>query len=276
VCTPYTQFEDNCNNIPNCNPEIAVATITMGSAPVHVGTLTGVALYTAVSEALELLCPSVTQTTTSTQCTATGQIPIGNIPYVSPDHSLEYGSLVVQVPTSGYNIISLRNAMIASISLSIQASATGSNCFKQTYEVMELKRRDGLLGWIDNVPRYSPSLLGLSDHGHLNSRDNDGKLSTHDETITLCNAAYFHSADYSDPFWRLAAEPGPSDFIEALFTFNFSNSGNFFCEFLDMLSDALTLVAPEYAVADVEAEEAIDSLCCLADGGCQLQPGNLF
>lgn len=40
-----------------------------------------------------------------------------------------------------------------------------------------------------------------------------------------------------------------------------------------MLVDGLTLLAPEFTVQDVELEEGIDTLYCLADGGCQLGQG---
>jgi hypothetical protein len=261
VCTQYAVNEDNCNTIPNCSPQIAVATVTVGSAPVHVGTLTGVALYTSVSNALDSLCPPVTQTTTSTQCSETGQAEIGGIPYVDPEESLDSGSLIVKVPTSGYNLTSLRDAMIASIALSIQTSATGTNCFNVTYDV-ELKRRDGLLGWVDEGLRISRRLLSFRDHPHLST-----------EQMTMCNGAYFHTTNYYDPFWRTAPQPGPTDFINALFTFDASNSDQFLCEFIDMLADGLTVLAPEFAVEDVELEEGIDTLCCLADGGCSLGDG---
>jgi len=86
----------------------------------------------------------------------------------------------------------------------------------------------------------------------------------------MCNGAYFHTTNYYDPFWRTAPQPGPTDFINALFTFDASNSDQFLCEFIDKLADGLTVLAPEFAVEDVELEEGIDTLCCLADGGCSL------
>ncbi|CZR54920.1 uncharacterized protein PAC_04805 [Phialocephala subalpina] len=241
VCTPYAVNGDNCNTIPNCIPQVAVATVTVGSAPVH--------------------------TTTSTQCTETGQVKIGGIPCVDPEEFLDVRSLVVEVPTSGYNVTSLRDAMIASIALSIQVSATGSNCFKITYNVEQLKRRDGLLGWVDGVLRIPRRALSFGAIEYLNPRDRPFETK---ETMTMCNGAYFHTGDYSDPYRRTGPEPGPSDFMNTLFTFQASNSDNFLCEFLDMLVDGLTLLAPEFAVEDVELEEGIDALCCLADGGCQL------
>ncbi|KAF4624529.1 hypothetical protein G7Y89_g13641 [Cudoniella acicularis] len=268
VCTPYPINGDNCNTIQNCTPQIAVATVTVGSAPVHVGTLTGAVLYTSVSNALESLCPPVTQTTTSTQCSVTGHADIGGIKYVDSSESLDTGSLVVKVPTSGYNVTSLRDAMIASIALFIQTSTTGSNCFNVRYTVEELKRRDGLLGWVDEALRVPRSLLDFGGHEVLNPRDHPHPTK---EQMTMCNGAYFHTANYYDPFWRTAPQPGPSDSINALFTFEASNSDQFLCEFLNMMVDGLTLLAPEFAVEDVELEEGINALCCLTDGGCQLE-----
>ncbi|KAF8848001.1 hypothetical protein BDZ45DRAFT_777977 [Acephala macrosclerotiorum] len=189
VCTPYAVNEDNCNTILNCIPQIAVATITVGNALVHVGTIA--------------------------QCTETGQVKIGSIPYVDPEDLLNVRSLV-KVPTSGYNVTSLRDAMIVSIVLSIQVSATSSNCFNMTYNVEQLKRRDGLLGWVDDALRIPRNLLGFRGLEYLNPRDRPYESK---ETITMCNGAYFHTADYNNPYWRMAPEPGLSDFMNALFTF---------------------------------------------------------
>lgn len=256
VCTPLGINEDNCQPITNCIAQAAVATVTVGSAPVHVGTLTGTALYTSVSKALESLCPPVTQTTTSTQCLETGEASIGGVSYVGSDEMLGSGSLVIKVPESGYNVTSMRDAMIASIALSMQASASGKNCFNVTYMVEQLKRRDGVLGYVDDV-RNLFGLMEERDHPHPTK-----------ESKGMCNGAYFHTANYYNLFWRTAPQPGPTDFINALFTFEASNSEDFLCEFMDMLVDGLTLLAPEFAVGDVGIEEGIDALCCLADGAC--------
>ncbi len=47
-------------SVPGCFPQQAKATVQAGSSPVRVGTLTGIALYTSISSALESICPSVT------------------------------------------------------------------------------------------------------------------------------------------------------------------------------------------------------------------------
>ncbi|KUJ10847.1 uncharacterized protein LY89DRAFT_543365, partial [Mollisia scopiformis] len=214
VCTPYAVNEDNCNTIANCVPQYAVATVTVGSAPVHVGALTGTALYTAVG-----------------------------VEYVDVDNSLNSGALIINVPTSSYNITSLRDAMIASISLSIQTSATGSNCFNVSYGVEQFKPRDGMLGWSDQMLKVPRNLLGLESHDALIPRDHPFQTEQH---MIMCNAAYFHTANYYDPWWRTAPQPGPTDFMNAVFTFQASNSDNFLCEFLDMLVDGLTMLAPEF------------------------------
>jgi hypothetical protein len=259
ICTRNTIDEGNCKPIPDCIPQIAVATVTVGSAPVHVGTLTGTALYTSVSVALESLCPPVTQTTSSTQCSETGQAEIGGVQYVDSDESLETGSLIIKVPTSGYNITSMRDAMIASIALSIQTSATGKNCFNISYTVEKLNRRNSIMGYVDDAR----SFFGLMEE---RDRPSPGR-----ESMGMCNSAYSHTASYYNPFWTLAPKPGPSDFMNALFTFQASNSDQFICEFLDMLTEGLSVLAPEFAVEDVELEEGIDALCCLEDGSCSTE-----
>lgn len=93
--------------------------MTVGSKPVHVGTLTGSPLYTSVSDALVSLCSTLSQTISATQCDETGSVSIGGVEYVDED-SLEVGSLVVEVPTSSYNDSRILTAMINSIATSIQ------------------------------------------------------------------------------------------------------------------------------------------------------------
>lgn len=80
----------------------------------------------------------------------------------------------------------------------------------------------------------------------------------------MCNAAYFHTMNYYDPYWCMAQQAGPSDFINTLVIFEASKSDDFLCEFMDMLVEGLTLLAPEFAVEDVELEEGIDTIRCAA------------
>lgn len=102
VCTPHAINEGSCQTIPGCIPQVAVASVTVGSKPVHVGTLTGGDLYTSVLDALVSLCPIPSQTVSATQFDETGSLSIGGIEYVD-DEFLQTVSLVVEVPTSGYN-----------------------------------------------------------------------------------------------------------------------------------------------------------------------------
>lgn len=260
VCTPYAINEDSCQTIPGCIPQVAVASVTVGSKPVHVGTLTGGDLYTSVSDALVSLCPTPSQTESATQCDETGSISIGGIEYVD---CLQTGSLVVEVPTSGYNDSQILTAMIKSIATSIENSATstsGNNCFTAHYIVEEMKRS---LGFWD---LYSSAM----DRFGLSARDLQGRDHPYPEREekTMCNAAWFHTANYYNPFWRTATDPGPTNFINAEVSFHTSNSDDFLCSCLDALVDGLALVAPEFIVADVELEEGINAICCLADGTC--------
>ena len=90
--------------MPGGIPKTAQVTATMGNSSVHLGTLTGSALYTSVSDALTSLCPDVTQTTSSTQCQETDSFKIKDIEYKKSDGSLERGGeLEVLVEASYYN-----------------------------------------------------------------------------------------------------------------------------------------------------------------------------
>ncbi|PMD60766.1 uncharacterized protein K444DRAFT_528042, partial [Hyaloscypha bicolor E] len=113
VCVPVVVNEDSCTPIPNCTPQGAVATVSIGSSPVNVGTLTGTALYTS--------------TTALTQCSGSATVP--NIAYASGDDLATDGELLVTADISGYNTTQLRDALIVSLATSAQQAATGSNCY---------------------------------------------------------------------------------------------------------------------------------------------------
>ncbi|KAI9850866.1 MAG: hypothetical protein M1838_004935 [Thelocarpon superellum] len=223
---------------PPTSPMSAAVTVQAGSAPVHVGTLTGSALYTSISSALEHLCPSVTQTTSMTAC-ETGSVTIGDIDF-SDDGTLGQGELVVVVDSSAYNVSSLRDAMIHAAALTAQNSAVGNNCYEMEYTVEELRKRGA-----DNT-----TSLEVRDHPH-----------PVEEKMTVCNVAQFAGVQYFNPYWRLAPQPGASDFIDASWSFQVGPGGDFLCDFLADLTDALLVIEPEFAVEDVELGEEIQAVC---------------
>ncbi|CAJ2506572.1 Uu.00g007070.m01.CDS01 [Anthostomella pinea] len=78
VCTPVGAYgyDASCYSLQGCVVPTAAVTLQAGSSPVHVGTVTGTALYTGVSNALETLCPTQAQ-----NCTVdTAQI--GSVTYI--------------------------------------------------------------------------------------------------------------------------------------------------------------------------------------------------
>lgn len=142
ACTLIGGIADtpSCISVSGCVPTQAIAQVQAGSSPVHVGTLTGSALYTSISSALETLCPPVTQTTTSTTCAETGQV-ISGISYVLENELATDGELTVRAEASSYNETSLRDAMIHSAALTAQqASTAASNCYNQSYSAEDYKR----------------------------------------------------------------------------------------------------------------------------------------
>lgn len=222
-------------SVPGCVPQQAKATVQAGSSPVHVGTLTGTALYTSISSALESICPSVIQTTSAETC-ETGTITIKYIDYVDPVHgTLAQGELDVQVQSSSYNVTSLRDAMIQAAAPTAQNSANGSNCYDATCVVPGKRKRWGSAPF-SSLPRRWLS-LGDSERGAPGITDAENGLSRRNmimpentpEKMQLCNAAGFAGVQYYSPFWRTAENPGSTDQIDAEWKFKVGMDGLLQC-----------------------------------------------
>lgn len=245
VCSPYAVNGADCTTIPNCTPQAAAATVQAGTSPVHVGTLTGSALYTSVSSALESLCPPVTGTTVQS-CVETDQVTIRGIDYVEEDQLQRDGEFIVKVASSSYNYTSLRDAMIESAATTAQYSAAGNNCYNMSYVQYEGKKRD------------------LESDFPLVERVGGG-----DDPIKLdmyvCNAGAFAGVQYFDPYWRAQPTPGATDYLNAEFSFQVGPGGQFMCDFIEVLTDALALVQPEFVVEDVELGEELQAICQSAE-----------
>ncbi|KAF7960372.1 hypothetical protein EAE96_000055 [Botrytis aclada] len=235
ICTPVENNEDSCTTISGCYPESATATVQVGSSPVHVGTLTGTALYTSISSALNKLCPSVTQTSSFTAC-STDSITIKDIDYIN-NEALAQGELIVRVEASQYNATSLRDAMINSAALTANTSATRNNCYNATYYAEELRKR---VIW---TPR------GIHHPNRV------------EEHINVCNAAQFAGVQYFGQYWRTAPLPGATAYIDANWEFTTGPGGDFICEFLQDLTDALIAIEPEFALGEIELGEELCAVC---------------
>lgn len=130
MCQVYTSVvnnEDDCTSMKSCVVQTGAVTVQASSSSVYVGTVTGSALYTGVSLALEKLCPSVTQTTSITGC-ETDAAKISDVPYVNAGF-LAYSTIDVKVGASQYNHTSLRDAMIRSVALTAMYTASSNNCY---------------------------------------------------------------------------------------------------------------------------------------------------
>ncbi len=226
------------------------AAVQAGSSPVHVGTLTSTDLYTSISNALTKLCPTVSQTTEMTVY-RTDTVTINDIPFSDGGILNTKGGLVVKVDASTYNVTSLRDAMIKSAALTAQNSASGKDCYTAKYEVQGFRKRDSDFSAPWSLGRR---WLGLEerDHTHLSQ-----------EQDTWCNAASFAGINYFGPYARLQKDLSATDYLDASWDFKVQG-GDFTCEFIKGLVDALTIVTPEFAVEDVELGEAVDAVCKLA------------
>lgn len=147
VCTRVVNNEDSCHSMKDCIVQTGKVTIEAGTSSVHVGTLTGSALYTSVSSALDKICPTPTGSG-FTGC-ATDTVSIGDVPYVELGSLARDGELQVSVESSKYNVTSIRDALIKAAAAAAQHAATGKNCYEQKYEVGPLtQRRSWAPSWL--------------------------------------------------------------------------------------------------------------------------------
>ena len=251
VCTRYAVNEDSCTSIPNCLKELAQATVHAGSSPVRVGTLTSTALSSAISSALDQICPSVTGTA-AIGC-QTKSIDIEHIDYKDFEGVINHsGSLSVQVQYSSYNDSGIRKAMIESAALTAMNGATGKNCYQDT-PVMEPVKRSLFARALSYVPEsFVPKTL-LPRLG--------GEGPPIEEHVTWCNTVSFAGVQYYGEFARLAQTLGTTDELDAEWTFHEDSGDAFDCEFLGELIDGLAALAPEFVGEDVALGEEIQATC---------------
>lgn len=244
-CTQVGFNAPSCTTVPKCSPTSAEVTVQAGSSPVHVGTLTGTALYTSVSSALEKLCPSVSQTKRSTAC-ETDSVVVHDIEYVNAGSLDTEGELVIKVAASSYNSTTLRDAMIKSAALTAQkGSEQLSSCSNQTYTTL-VKRDERPLS------RVYGSRAGLFARDRPEPVQGKG---------VFCNTAAFAGVGYFSAEWRTAQNLGAEAYIDAMWEFQAEPSGDFFCDFIEDLEIGLAVVAPEFAVGDLVSMPEVQAFC---------------
>ncbi|KAI4158030.1 MAG: hypothetical protein L6R39_000557 [Caloplaca ligustica] len=248
VCTPIAINEDDCTSMTSCVPHAPSAYVEAGSSPVHVGTLTSTALSSSISSALEKLCPTVTQTTEMTRCSDEA-VKVDKIPYKNPaDDLLDHGDLEIRVQASQYNATSLRDAMIISAAITAMQSATGDNCYIEEYDV------EG------PVKRSVPSTVGR--YFSLTARDH---VTQTQESMSMCKAISFAGVHYLPEYWRQSKDPESTEmYIDAAWEFKTPSGSELACDFIGEAIDLLSVIAPEFTIADVELSEAITVACTLA------------
>ena len=231
----------------------ATANILVGSSAVTVGTLTGTALYTSVSSALEKLCPTVTQTKSLTSCVATS-VAIPKIQYIKDGSLFSDGELNVQVQVGNYNSTALRNAMIKSTAVVAEkASNKKSSCSSLQYTVSELEKRGE--GDLELLP---PSRIHNRRNLTYYERDH---IEPEQQTTNLCTTTSFSRVQYFGQFWRDANTPNPEAELDVTWEFHVAPGLGFVCDFIEDLEVALDVVAPEFAIAELEVQPAMIAGC---------------
>ncbi|EXJ60018.1 hypothetical protein A1O7_04166 [Cladophialophora yegresii CBS 114405] len=248
-CTQVGFNAPTCTSVLKCTPTSAEVTVQAGSSPLHVGTLTGTALYTSVSSALEKLCPTVTQTKSSTAC-ETGSVIVRDIDYVNAGSLDTNGELVIKVAASSYNSTTLRDAMIRSAALTAQkGSEQQSSCSNQTYTTI-FKR--GVLPPPSRIHGRRSSLFA----GYARDRPEPVVAKG-----VFCNTAAFAGVGYFSAEWRKAQNPGAEAYIDATWEFQAEPGGDFLCDFIEDLELGLAVVAPEFAAGDVALAPEVQAFC---------------
>ncbi|KAI9711150.1 MAG: hypothetical protein M1812_007254 [Candelaria pacifica] len=228
----------------------ATAIVQIGTSPVPVGTLTASALSSSISSAVLSLCPSVTQTTTSTTCKETTKVKIPKIIYISKKLLQTDGELVVQIDSSGYNDTAMLKPLADMAALSISSSATGANCRKEDYTVIEGKIKRWSSSAFDTTLALFP--FHKRDHPHAETGNK----------MTLCNAGHFASPQLYSDGWRQAPKPGPSNYISVAMTFQTGSSGELTCAFIDgLIESAEAILTPELLGVEQPLDGMIDISC---------------
>jgi hypothetical protein len=102
-------------------------TVQAAKNPVPVGTMSSDELYTAISSAIDALCPTPTPGVNTT-CNA-GQQIIPNIDHVESGYWESDGEIAVEVLSSTYSDPGIREGMIKAAANSAMASANSTNCY---------------------------------------------------------------------------------------------------------------------------------------------------
>lgn len=148
---------------PPSGPTAQVVVEAGTGSQVYVGTLTGTALYTAISSAVTEICPRPTGQDDIWTCS-------NNV--VRLPHDMDFmssglkGHLEVQVESSGYQLAVLYDAMVKMIALTAQNSAQGSSCGKSGK-----KAYCDAVGFV-GVHHYNPfaRILGLNTASWIDAR----------------------------------------------------------------------------------------------------------
>lgn len=180
-------------------------------------------------------------------------VKIEGIWYKDPadDELNKAGQLEVKVTASQYNATSLRNAMIDSAALTAMQSVTGGNCYTEHYMTSGIARKRS---YSDTARAW----LGLQE------RESPGADRTQ-ESMTMCQATRFAGVQYLPPYWKECDDPCKPEhdfmWLDTEWDFKVAPGAAFVCDFINGLIDGLAVIAPEFAVEDIELGEAVDAAC---------------
>jgi len=98
----------------------------------------------------------------------------------------------------------------------------------------------------------------------LQERDGPG-ANRAEETMTMCQVTRFAGVQYLPPYWKECDYPCKPEnnfmWLDTEWDFDVALGAGFACDFINGLIDALAVVAPEFAIEDVELGTAFDAAC---------------
>lgn len=137
--------------------------------------------------------------------------------------------------------------MIDAAALTAMHSAAGSNCYYDEPIIEPGKLKQVYNAFASTYNSLKPRLVYVPPPAP--------------EKQHWCNAAAFAGVQYYGEFASLAQTFGATDYMDARWEFHVASGDNFDCAFVGELIDAMAIMAPEFAIADIRLREAVTINC---------------
>lgn len=227
-----------------CTPQSTLTSLNFGTSGITVGTLTGSALYTSVTAALDKACspPAYVTSSGNFTCNAEATITVAsNIGYVVDQEYFEDGELTMQVDLGEYQDLDFYNLAKTAIGGGAANSST-YNCGNQTVQVDTC---------VENA-------------------ENHKTCDSHQANQTICKTAAFWEVSLSNPQLGSNGFSQATNEISVDFGFKLGADSQFSCKFLEELVEFIELVVdgiaetPEAIPVEMRVDQVLLDACMSA------------